>query len=114
MFGELLEAYVDNFMKPGNIQGGFDWYLSSAPNRRRWLEGKLPAQPRIDVPSRFLWGRRDPLIAPEWSDRLGDYWSEPSIRFVETGHYVHAEAPTIVAEEASGFFGKLINRKGAR
>ncbi|WP_431015588.1 alpha/beta fold hydrolase [Bradyrhizobium pachyrhizi] len=113
VFGELLEAYVDNFMKPGNIQGGFDWYLSSAPNRRLWLEGKLPAQPRIDVPSRFLWGRRDPLIAPEWSDRLKDYWSEPSIRFVETGHYVHAEAPGIVAEEASGFFGKLINRTDA-
>ena len=27
VFADILESYVDNFMKPGNIQGGFDWYL---------------------------------------------------------------------------------------
>ena len=42
VFEHLLDVYVDNFMKPGNIQGGFDWYLSSAPNRRLWLESKVP------------------------------------------------------------------------
>lgn len=107
VFAEWLEIYVDNFMKAGNIQGGFDWYLSSAPNRRLWLEGKLPTKPRIEVPSRFLWGRRDPLIPPEWSDRLGEYWAHPSVSFVDTGHFVHAEAPDIVAEEARMFFGRL-------
>jgi pimeloyl-ACP methyl ester carboxylesterase len=107
VFAEWLEIYVDNFMKAGNIQGGFDWYLSSAPNRRLWLEDKLPTKPRIEVPSRFLWGRRDPLIPPEWSDRLGEYWAHPSVSFVDTGHFVHAEAPDIVAEEARMFFGRL-------
>lgn len=107
VFADLLDIYVDNFMKPGNIQGGFDWYLSSAPNRRLWLEGKLPAKPRIEVRSRFLWGRRDPLIPPEWSDRLGEYWTNPSIRLVDAGHFVHAEAPDIVAEEARAFFARL-------
>jgi len=107
VFAEWLEIYVDNFMKAGNIQGGFDWYLSSAPNRRLWLESKLPTKPRIEVPSRFLWGRRDPLIPPEWSDRLGEYWAHPSVSFVDTGHFVHAEAPDIVAEEARMFFGRL-------
>ena len=107
VFAEWLEIYVDNFMKAGNIQGGFDWYLSSAPNRRLWLEDKLPTKPRIEVPSRFLWGRRDPLIPPEWSDRLGEYWTHPSVSFVDTGHFVHAEAPDIVAEEARMFFGRL-------
>ena len=107
VFAEWLEIYVDNFMKPGNIQGGFDWYLGSAANRRLWLEGKLPVTPRIGIPSRFLWGRRDPLIPPEWSDRLGEYWTNYSIRFADAGHYVHVEAPDIVAEEARGFFGGL-------
>jgi pimeloyl-ACP methyl ester carboxylesterase len=111
VFADMLEVYVDNFMKPGNIQGGFDWYLSSAPHRRLWLEGKLPQRPRIDVPSRFLWGRHDPLIPPEWSDRLREYWTEPSISLVEAGHYVHAEAPDVVAEEARSFFSKLSSER---
>lgn len=107
VFADWLEIYVDNFMKPGNIQGGFDWYLSSAPNRRLWLEGKLPTKPRIEVPSRFVWGRRDPIIPVEWSDRLGEYWTNHSIRFVDTGHFVHVEAPDIVADEARAFFTNL-------
>jgi pimeloyl-ACP methyl ester carboxylesterase len=107
VFADLLEAYVDNFMKPGNIQGGFDWYLSSAPNRRLWLEDRLPAKPQIEIPTRFLWGRRDPLIPPEWSDRLSDYWTNCSIAFADAGHFVHAEAPDTVAEEARRFFGNL-------
>jgi pimeloyl-ACP methyl ester carboxylesterase len=106
VFSDLLEAYVDNFMKPGNIQGGFDWYLSSGPTRRLWLEGKLPARPPIDIPTRFLWGSRDPLIPPDWSDRLGEYWTNYSIAFTDTGHFVHAEAPDRVAEEARAFFGR--------
>ncbi|HKX07843.1 MAG TPA: alpha/beta hydrolase, partial [Stellaceae bacterium] len=28
-FDEDLEAWVDNFMKPGNLQGGFNWYISA-------------------------------------------------------------------------------------
>ena len=107
VFVGLLEAYVDNFMKPGNIQGGFDWYLSSAPNRQLWLEGKLPPKPAITVPTRFLWGRRDPLIPPGWSDRLGEYWADFTIGFAEAGHYVHAEAPDLAAHEVRSFFQDL-------
>ncbi|WP_134501003.1 alpha/beta fold hydrolase [Microvirga pakistanensis] len=107
VFADLLEAYVDNFMKPGNIQGGFDWYLSSAPTRRLWLEGKLPPKPPITVPTRFLWGQRDPLIPPEWSDRLGEYWSDYSIGFADAGHYVHAEIPDVAAREIRTFFNRI-------
>lgn len=110
VFAELLEAYVDNFMKPGNVQGGFDWYVSSAPNRRLWLEGRLPQQPPIAVPTRFLWGRRDPLIPPEWSDRLGEYWTDFTLGFADAGHYVHAEAPELAAREVRAFFDGLAAR----
>src|SRR5262245_58177808 len=34
-FDEDLEAFVDNFMKPGNLRGGFNWYLSVQPWRLR-------------------------------------------------------------------------------
>jgi pimeloyl-ACP methyl ester carboxylesterase len=110
VFADLLEAYVDNFMKPGNIQGGFDWYLSSAHNRLLSIKGKLPAQPPITIPARFLWGRRDPLILPEWADRLGEYWTDYTIDFADAGHFVHAEAPDLAAREIRAFFEGLPRR----
>ena len=110
MFADLLEVYVDNFMKPGNIQGGFDWYLSSYPTRRLWLEGKLPPKPPINVPTRFLWGRRDPLVPIEWADKLGEYWTNYTIDFVDAGHFVHADVPDLAAKEIRAFFDNLVEK----
>ena len=66
VFAGKLDIYVDNYLRPGNMQGGFDWYLSSAATRRKWLEGTLEPAPRITVPTRMLWGRRDPLVNKTW------------------------------------------------
>jgi pimeloyl-ACP methyl ester carboxylesterase len=107
VFADTLDVYVDNFMKPGNIQGGFDWYVSSGPTRRLWLEGKLPPKPPIRVPTRFLWGKRDPIVPPEWSDKLGEYWTSYSIGFVDSGHFVHVEVPDLAAKEVRAFFDRL-------
>ncbi|WP_170432563.1 alpha/beta fold hydrolase [Ruegeria arenilitoris] len=104
VFKDLIEIYTDNFMKNDNIQGGFDWYVSSAKNRRLWVEEKLPMPPVIDVPTHFMWGRRDPLIRPDWSDRLGEYFSNYTIEFAEAGHFVHAEVPTQAAANIRTFF----------
>ncbi|SDG41295.1 alpha/beta fold hydrolase [Paraburkholderia phenazinium] len=104
VFANMLEIYTDMFMQNDNIQGGFDWYLSSAPDRRRWLEGTLAKPPVIDAPSRFLWGWHDPLIKPDWSDKLGDYFSNYSIGFADAGHFVHYEAPDLCASEIRSFF----------
>ena len=107
VFDKDLERFVDNFMKPGNLQGGFDWYLSSAPARIAALEERLPKQPPITVPSRFLWGRRDPLVKPEWSDKLGEYFADYSIDFVDAGHFVHYETPDRASEEIRRFFRRV-------
>ncbi len=107
VFKEWMDIWVDNFMKNDNIQGGFDWYLSSGPSRRLWLEGRLPKPPVITVPCRFLWGNRDPLIPPAWSDKLGEYFSNFSIEFVDAGHYVHLEVPDLVVKEIREFFTKV-------
>lgn len=104
VFKEWIEVFVDNFMKNDNIQGGFDWYLSSAPNRRLMLEERLPAPPKITVPCRFLWGKRDPLFKLEWSDRLDEYFEDFSIDFVDAGHFVHFEIPELAAAEIRAFF----------
>lgn len=106
VFKDMLEIYTDMFMRNDNIQGGFDWYVSSAQNRRKWLEGALPQPPKIKVRTRFLWGRRDPLIPPEWSDKLGDYFEHYTIDFADAGHFVHYEVPQLCAKEITAFFGQ--------
>lgn len=108
VFKEVMEAFIDNYMMNDNIQGGFDWYVSSAKNRRLWLEEKLPHQPKISVPSRFLWGKRDPLVPIAWSDRLGEYFENYSIDFADAGHFVAFEKPDQAASEIKSFFDKLI------
>lgn len=104
VFAADLEIWVDNFMKPGNIQGGFNWYVSSAQARLLSIEEKLPPMPRIELPSRFLWGKRDPIVKPEWSDRLPEYFANFSIDFVDTGHFVHYQRPDIALPEILAFF----------
>jgi len=95
---------VDNFMKPGNIQGGFNWYVSSATARLLSIKEKLPPVPKIEVPSRFLWGKRDPIVKPEWSDRLQQYFTNFMIDFVDTGHFVQYERPDVAVPEILAFF----------
>lgn len=107
VFSDLLDIYTDMFMQNDNIQGGFDWYVSSGENRVKWLNGTLPKPPVITVPSRFLWGKRDPLIKPDWSDKLGEYFSNFTIDFADTGHFVHYEAPALCAKEIVKFFGSM-------
>ena len=104
VFAQDLEIWVDNFMKPGNIQGGFNWYLSSAATRLLSIEEKLPLKPKIEVPSRFLWGKHDPIVKPEWSDRLQEYFASFTIDFVDAGHFVHYQRPDIAVPEILHFF----------
>lgn len=107
VFADMEQVLVDNFMRNDNVQGGFDWYLSSGPTRVQSLEGTLPKPPMITVPSRLLWGKNDPLVPIEWSDKLGEYFTNYTIDFVDAGHYVHHEVPAIAAREIRTFFGKL-------
>lgn len=107
VFQDMIEIYTDNFMKNDNIQGGFDWYVSSASNRRLWIEETLPQQPVIETPAYFMWGKRDPLIRPEWSDRLGDYFRDLTISFADAGHFVHAEIPDQAAASINAFFSRI-------
>ena len=42
VFNDELETWVDDFMKPGNLQGGFNWYLSNHASRMAVIEGTAP------------------------------------------------------------------------
>ena len=105
---EAIEAWVDNFMKPGNLQGGFNWYRSVHAARMAMVEGKVPAPAPIAVPTRVLWGARDPVLKVEWTDRLPEFFSDLELGTEpEAGHFVHWEMPDRAAAAIGAFFDRL-------
>jgi len=108
VFDEDLEAWVDNFMKPGNLQGGFNWYVATNEPRIRLVRDGPPELPKIEAPARFLWGESDPILKARWADRLGDYFAHYSFETARgAGHYVHYEKPELANREISAFFETL-------
>jgi hemolysin III len=56
LFDEDLDLWVDNFMEPGNLQGGFNWYISTNEGRIKQIRDGAPDLPKIETPTRVLWG----------------------------------------------------------
>jgi pimeloyl-ACP methyl ester carboxylesterase len=103
-FAPYIDEWVDNFSRPGNIQGGFDWYTGVAAIRRRMMrEGALPS-PKIKAPTFVLWGRHDPVLQYAWSDKLADYFETVTLECAEeAGHFVHFETPALANERMLKF-----------
>lgn len=107
-FDPVFERWIDNFMRPGNLQGGFNWYISAAPMRLATMAGTAPKPPMITVPTRVVWGRHDPILKSAWSDVLDQYFSDLELSFAEgSGHFVHYEEPDLAATEIDRFFTRL-------
>ena len=51
IFEEDLDAWVDNFMKPGNLQGGFNWYVGIDEARTELWRHGAPKLPKMGVPA---------------------------------------------------------------
>ncbi len=105
-FDDVLEAFVDTFTRPGVLQGGFNWYVSSAASRLATIRGTLPRQPKITVPTRVRWGTRSPLMDYSWSDRLGDTFADLDLAPIDCGHFPHREDPDAAAAAIDGWFSR--------
>jgi pimeloyl-ACP methyl ester carboxylesterase len=104
-FDEVLEAWVDAFLKPGNLQGGFNWYISQNAARLAAMRGEAPTLPPITVPTCVRWGALDPVLKVEWADRLGETFAELDFAPLEgVGHFPHREDPDRAAAEIAAFF----------
>ncbi|WP_222183257.1 alpha/beta fold hydrolase [Geminicoccus harenae] len=106
--GEVLEAWVDNFLKPGNLQGGFDWYLSRNAARSAAMQREDPQEPPIAIPTCIRWGALDPVLKVEWMDRLEEYFTDLDAAPLESiGHFPRREDPDRASAEIAAWFGKV-------
>jgi pimeloyl-ACP methyl ester carboxylesterase len=108
VFDEDFEAWVDNFMRPGNLRGGFDWYVGVGEARMKMMREGAPDLPKIETPAYFLWGESDPILKVRWADRLGDYFSDFEFEPAPgAGHFVHYERPDLANDRITRFFSGL-------
>jgi pimeloyl-ACP methyl ester carboxylesterase len=108
VFDKDLELWVDNFMLPGNIKGGMEWYRGALAMRLKWITEGAPKVAPIACPTRVFWGEKDNIAKIEWADNLGDYFS--NLKFSPApgaGHFVHYEKPEMSNQEMLTFFGPL-------
>ena len=97
-------------MKPGNLQGGFNWYVSAHQARMAVIRGEAPKRRRlpISVPARVLWGASDPVLRSEWVDRLDEFFSDVEVSIApDAGHFVHFEQPALACREIEAFFRRV-------
>jgi epoxide hydrolase 4 len=107
-FDAVLERWVECFMRPGNMQGGFNWYISQNAGRLATMAGRATPQPMITLPTRVLWGRHDPVLKSAWADEVPRHFSDAEVSFAEgSGHFVHYEEPDLAAAEIDRFFSRL-------
>ncbi|MDA1308341.1 MAG: alpha/beta hydrolase [Proteobacteria bacterium] len=95
-------------MTPGNLQGGFDWYVGFHDARIRQMNQAPLDLPPLEMPTRVLWGASDPVLKAEWSDRLHDYFRNAEVTIVpEAGHFVPYERPDYANAEILRFFRRV-------
>jgi pimeloyl-ACP methyl ester carboxylesterase len=107
-FDDALDAFVDNFCKPGNLAGGFAHYRAAHAGRVRMMQGDAPTLPPIDVPTCVRWAEHDPLFPYAWTDRMSETFSNLDLAmFSGVGHFPHREDPDRAAGEIAGFFQRI-------
>ncbi|MDE2334648.1 MAG: alpha/beta fold hydrolase [Rhodospirillales bacterium] len=104
-FDDVIEAWVDNFLVPGNLEGGFAWYRAAHAGRIAMMQGKAATLAPIAIPARIRWAAHDPIFPAVWTDRLGETFSDLDLAVMEgVGHFPHREAPERAAAAIAEFF----------
>ena len=81
---------------PGAFTASIAWYRAGAGSVAASLAEKPPApQDRITVPTTVLWPEYDPLFPREWSDRIGEFFADARLTWLDrAGHFSPLEAPS--------------------
>lgn len=104
-FDDVLEAFVDNFLAPGNLAGGFAYYQAAHASRIAAMRGDAPALPPIMLPTCVRWAMNDPIFPCAWTDRLGETFADLDLApIADVGHFAHRENPDEAARLIAAFF----------
>jgi len=107
-FDAVLEVFVDNFLAPGNLEGGFAYYRAAHAGRIAMMQGQAPALPPITLPTCIRWAEHDPIFPFAWTDRLHETFTDLDLAMFEgVGHFPHREDPDRAAAEIARFFSRL-------
>ena len=102
-----VDAFVANFEKPGNLEGGFQYYRTVAELRAREAAGGPPPPP-IPLPTCVRWTECDKTLDIAWTGRLGEFFTDLDFQpFPDAGHFLHHEHPDQAAQEIASFFTRL-------
>ncbi|SDN99547.1 Pimeloyl-ACP methyl ester carboxylesterase [Klenkia soli] len=98
--GADLDRLVDRYGRPGAFSASVGWYRSRVGSAAGAGAETGPApEDRVQVPVEVVWPGQDPLFPAEWSDRLGEWYSDVALTHVPaSGHFVPLEAPDAVAD----------------
>jgi pimeloyl-ACP methyl ester carboxylesterase len=95
--GEIAE-FVEAYSQPGAVRGGFNCYRAAF--RTAGQQENTP----IAAPTLVLWSDADPILRYEWSDNLGQYFTNYTLKKIEgCGHFQHREAPDRINKELIDF-----------
>ncbi|MEP2543029.1 MAG: alpha/beta hydrolase [Alphaproteobacteria bacterium] len=103
--GAALEDWVDNFLKPGNLAGGFRWYACANDRRLKAVAAGGEDHPPLDTPAYSLWGAADPILRAEWQVTLTDVFTDITLEQAPgAGHFVAWESPDLANARIRAFF----------
>ena len=94
---EEMEIYTDNFVKPGNIHAGFNFYRANLSlTSVTWTQLDRTIS---DVPITFLQGMGDPVVPSVWTDLVTPWYNNYTIEYVQdAGHFMMMEKPDLVID----------------
>src|SRR6266702_4076347 len=80
---------------PGAFTASIAWYRAGAGSVAASLAEQVPDPgDRIAVPTTVLWPEHDPLFPREWSDRIGEFFADQHLTWLDgAGHFSPLAAP---------------------
>jgi pimeloyl-ACP methyl ester carboxylesterase len=101
------DEYVDVFSEPGALTAALQWYRAvdrSSPQQ--------PPDPKVAVPTLFLWGNRDDAVARSGVDKQREFMTGPFHEVeLEAGHWLLEENARAVIPET---LAHLTHNRGGR